>query len=102
MTDLRAVLPKPKSVRAEARHQVEAEGHACDTLSRELFSDTDRAVRYIETRAAGRPVVLFDVGGRTSAGVGELQTEEVTAAAWRDAETIADETLRTRVRQALR
>ncbi|MET9862806.1 adenosylhomocysteinase [Streptomyces smyrnaeus] len=63
VTDLRAVLPKPKSVRAEARHQVEAEGHACDTLSRELFSDTDRAVRYIEARAAGRPVVLLDVGG---------------------------------------
>ncbi|MCD9589552.1 MULTISPECIES: NUDIX hydrolase [unclassified Streptomyces] len=39
---------------------------------------------------------------RTSADVGELQTEEVTAAAWRDAETIADETLRSRVMQALR
>ncbi|MET9862807.1 NUDIX domain-containing protein [Streptomyces smyrnaeus] len=39
---------------------------------------------------------------RTSAGVGELQTEEVTAAAWCDTETIADETLRTRVRKALR
>ncbi|MFW6692965.1 NUDIX hydrolase [Streptomyces sp. MAR4 CNX-425] len=39
---------------------------------------------------------------RTSANVGELQTEEVTAAAWRDAETIAEETLRSRVVQALR
>ncbi|MDT0345351.1 NUDIX hydrolase [Streptomyces litchfieldiae] len=38
----------------------------------------------------------------TSADVGELQTEEVTAAAWRDAGTIADETLRSRVMQALR
>ncbi|MGP3923901.1 NUDIX hydrolase [Streptomyces sp. 8N616] len=39
---------------------------------------------------------------RTSAEVGELQTEEVTAAAWRDAETLADETLRSRIMQALR
>ncbi|WP_063737342.1 NUDIX hydrolase [Streptomyces sp. RTd22] len=39
---------------------------------------------------------------RTAAEVGELQTEEVTAAAWRDAETIADETLRNRAMQALR
>ncbi|MFI7104423.1 NUDIX hydrolase [Streptomyces sp. NPDC050161] len=38
----------------------------------------------------------------TSANVGELQTEEVTAAAWRDSDTIADETLRNRVMQALR
>ncbi|QRX93034.1 NUDIX hydrolase [Streptomyces noursei] len=39
---------------------------------------------------------------RTSADVGELQTEEVAAAAWRGADTIADENLRNRVVQALR
>jgi 8-oxo-dGTP pyrophosphatase MutT (NUDIX family) len=39
---------------------------------------------------------------RTSAEVGELQAEEVTAAAWREAETIADEALRSRVARALR
>ncbi|MEK2476550.1 NUDIX hydrolase [Streptomyces noursei] len=39
---------------------------------------------------------------RTSADVGELQTEEVAAAAWRGAESIADENLRNRVVQALR
>ncbi|GAU67633.1 hypothetical protein SSP35_05_02000 [Streptomyces sp. NBRC 110611] len=39
---------------------------------------------------------------RTSADVGELQTEEVTAAAWRHAETIANEPLRSRVMHALR
>jgi hypothetical protein len=32
----------------------------------------------------------------------ELQTEEVTAAAWRYADTIENETLRSRVTQALR
>jgi 8-oxo-dGTP pyrophosphatase MutT (NUDIX family) len=39
---------------------------------------------------------------RTSAEIVELQTEEVTAAAWRYADTIADEILRSRVMQALR
>ncbi|WLW54956.1 adenosylhomocysteinase [Streptomyces sp. YU58] len=63
VTDLRAVLPKPKSVHTEALRKVEGSGHACDELSREMFVDPDRAVRYIEARAAGRAVVLLDVGG---------------------------------------
>ncbi|MEV0318863.1 adenosylhomocysteinase [Streptomyces sp. NPDC050658] len=63
VTELRAVLPKPKSVHAEALRQVECDGYACDKLSRELFADPERAVRYLEARAAGRAVVLLDVGG---------------------------------------
>ncbi|MFF5159772.1 hypothetical protein ACFY3N_26725 [Streptomyces sp. NPDC000348] len=39
---------------------------------------------------------------RTSAEAVELQTEEVTAAAWRYADTIEDEVLRRRVIEALR
>ncbi|MFH8792450.1 NUDIX hydrolase [Streptomyces sp. NPDC017941] len=39
---------------------------------------------------------------RTSAYVVELQTSEVTAAAWRDTDAIEDGTLRRRVREALR
>lgn len=39
---------------------------------------------------------------RTAVGVGELQTEEVTDAAWRPADTIEDEALRGRVLLALR
>lgn len=39
---------------------------------------------------------------RTSAEIVELQTEEVAAAAWRYADTIENETLRSRVMQALR
>jgi 8-oxo-dGTP pyrophosphatase MutT (NUDIX family) len=39
---------------------------------------------------------------RTSADVIELQAEEVTAAAWRYADTIENETLRSRVLEALR
>ncbi|MGW7002273.1 NUDIX hydrolase [Streptomyces sp. NPDC054933] len=39
---------------------------------------------------------------RTTAEVGELQTEEVADAAWRDAESIDDQVLRLRIAQALR
>jgi adenosylhomocysteinase len=63
VTELCAVLPKPKSVHADARRRIEDDGHPCDTLSRALFADPDRAVRYFEDRAAGQPVVLLDVGG---------------------------------------
>ncbi|MFF5159778.1 adenosylhomocysteinase [Streptomyces sp. NPDC000348] len=63
VTELRAVLPKPKSVHAEAMGLVESSGYVCDRLSRELFAEPDRAVRYIEARAAGLRVVLLDVGG---------------------------------------
>jgi adenosylhomocysteinase len=63
VSELRAILPKPKSVHDLALRQVEADGHACDKLSRELFADPVRAVRYFETRAASRSVVLLDVGG---------------------------------------
>ncbi|MFE2943672.1 NUDIX hydrolase [Streptomyces sp. NPDC059255] len=39
---------------------------------------------------------------RTTADVGQLQAEEVTGAAWRDADIIGDQTLRQRVTRALR
>jgi 8-oxo-dGTP pyrophosphatase MutT (NUDIX family) len=39
---------------------------------------------------------------RTTADVGQLQTEEVTAAAWRDIDTTGKEILRQRVEAALR
>ncbi|WP_149181566.1 adenosylhomocysteinase [Streptomyces sp. TRM49041] len=62
VTQLRAVLPKPKSIHASARREIE-KAHPCDELSRELFSDPDTAVSYLENRAAGEPLVLLDVGG---------------------------------------
>ncbi|MEU8569147.1 adenosylhomocysteinase [Streptomyces pathocidini] len=72
VSELCAVLPKPKSVHASALRQIEADGHACDKLSRELFADPARALRYIENRAAGRPVVLLDVGGYFAPSLSEL------------------------------
>ncbi|WKK27431.1 hypothetical protein QZH56_10435 [Streptomyces olivoreticuli] len=39
---------------------------------------------------------------RASVDIGVIQAEEVTAAAWRSAESIADETLRRRIVWALR
>ncbi|MEV7787687.1 adenosylhomocysteinase [Streptomyces sp. NPDC088106] len=63
VTELRAVLPKPKSVHPEAVRRVESSGYVCDKLSRELFADPDRALRYVEEKAAGLRVALLDVGG---------------------------------------
>ncbi|KOG91685.1 Rossmann-fold NAD(P)-binding domain-containing protein [Streptomyces varsoviensis] len=62
LSDLRAVLPKPKSISHAARREVER-SFSCDTLSRSLFAAPDSAVMYLETRAADTDVVLLDVGG---------------------------------------
>ncbi|MFG2773770.1 adenosylhomocysteinase [Streptomyces sp. NPDC048350] len=61
-TDLRVVLPKPKSIDPAARRTVEKMTQ-CDTLTREMFENPDTAVDYLESRAAGEDVVLCDVGG---------------------------------------
>jgi adenosylhomocysteinase len=71
VSDLRAVLPKPKSVDAVARREVERTT-VCDALSRELFGDADAALAYLESRAAGEPVVLLDVGGYFAPVLGAL------------------------------
>lgn len=62
MSRLKAVLPKPKSVDAAARREVE-QAVPVDVLSRELFTDADTALDYIESRAAGETLALLDVGG---------------------------------------
>ncbi|ROQ68237.1 adenosylhomocysteinase [Streptomyces sp. 840.1] len=62
LSDLRAVLPKPKSVSESARREVER-CIAVDALSRGLFADPDSALDYIESRAGGERIVLLDVGG---------------------------------------
>lgn len=62
VTNLRAVLPKPKSIDSAARREIE-QTYACDELSREMFADPDTALTCLETRAAGEHLVLLDVGG---------------------------------------
>lgn len=62
VSNLRAVLPKPKSITAAAKREVERE-FPVDELSRGLFTDPDTAVAYLESRAAYESVVLLDVGG---------------------------------------
>ncbi|MEU1051628.1 adenosylhomocysteinase [Streptomyces sp. NPDC005876] len=61
-TNLRVVLPKPKSIDLTARREIEKTTQ-CDALSRELFEDPTGAVDYVESRAGGEAVVLLDVGG---------------------------------------
>lgn len=62
MSRLTAVLPKPKSVHPAAQRETERTV-AVDTLTRELFTDPDTALDYFESRAAGEPISLLDVGG---------------------------------------
>ncbi|GAA3237406.1 adenosylhomocysteinase [Streptomyces lavendulae] len=70
-TDLRVVLPKPKSISPAARRVIEKTTQ-CDTLTRDMFEDTDTAVEYVESRAAGQDVVLCDVGGYFSPALDAL------------------------------
>ncbi|WP_328913178.1 MULTISPECIES: adenosylhomocysteinase [unclassified Streptomyces] len=57
-----AVLAKPKSADRRTLEEVTA-SYRCDPLDRERFADPEWLVPYLERRAAGRPLVLADVGG---------------------------------------
>ncbi|GAA3647724.1 adenosylhomocysteinase [Streptomyces chitinivorans] len=71
MTQLRAVLPKPKSIAAAALRETEQTA-PCDTLSRELFADAGSALEYFESRAAREDIVLLDVGGYFAPSLNEV------------------------------
>lgn len=71
ITDLRAVLPKPKSIDLDALRAIDR-GVQCDELSRPAFANPDTAVRYLESRAAGDRVVLADVGGYFAPAIREI------------------------------
>lgn len=62
VADVRAVLPKPKSVDAETRREIEG-WLSCDELSRDRFADPEATVAYLEQRARGERVAFLDVGG---------------------------------------
>ncbi|MFE9635324.1 adenosylhomocysteinase [Streptomyces sp. NPDC006463] len=71
MSNLRAVLPKPKSISPDALATVQR-ATPCDPLSREVFGDPEAALTYLETRAAGMPVVLLDIGGYFAPSLSEI------------------------------
>ncbi|GAB3709755.1 NAD(P)-binding domain-containing protein [Nocardiopsis oceani] len=62
ITELRAVLPKPKSVDTAARDEV-GERWRCDRLDRTAFASPEKVLAYLESRAPGERLVLLDVGG---------------------------------------
>lgn len=62
LSEIQAVLPKPRSVHLPTARAVER-AHPVDALSRQRFGDAELTLSYLEERAAGRPVVLLDVGG---------------------------------------
>ncbi|GII78431.1 adenosylhomocysteinase [Sphaerisporangium rufum] len=66
-----AVLPKPKSADLRIRKQVEAV-HRCDVLDRARFTDPLWLTAYLEDRAAGRRLVLADIGGYFAPALAEL------------------------------
>jgi adenosylhomocysteinase len=57
-----AVLPKPKSI-DEAALATVSSVMPVDPLDRDRFRDPDAVLEYLESRAAGRRLVLLDVGG---------------------------------------
>ncbi|GAA1439079.1 NAD(P)-dependent oxidoreductase [Nocardiopsis tropica] len=60
--DVVSLLPKPRSVDEAVRSRASSIA-PCDLLDRVLFRDPAFVVQYLEERAAGRPLVLLDVGG---------------------------------------
>ncbi|MCD0451339.1 adenosylhomocysteinase [Actinocorallia sp. API 0066] len=60
--DIASVLPKPKSIDHTAQAVV-ANLMKVDPLDRQRFSDPDAVLQFLESRAAGRRLILLDVGG---------------------------------------
>lgn len=62
IADLRAVLPKPKSIN-EAAHAEASRHWRCDALDRARFATADDVLDYLEVTVPGQRVVLLDIGG---------------------------------------
>lgn len=71
LSAIAAVLPKPKSIHQGALHEI-SRAFPCDRLDRQRLSDPERAMAYLESRAAGQPLVLLDVGGYFAPALPEL------------------------------
>ncbi|MEV7971164.1 adenosylhomocysteinase [Sphaerisporangium sp. NPDC088356] len=68
-----AVLPKPKSADLRTRELIAAV-HRCDALDRARFADPLWLTAYLEGRAAGRRLVLADIGGYFAPALAEACT----------------------------
>src|SRR2546429_457178 len=74
ISDLRVVLPKPKSV--DRATLLEVSGWVnCDRLTRERLADPQSAVGLLEQCAAGEQLVLLDVGGYFASTITEVWAE---------------------------
>ncbi|MEV6036058.1 adenosylhomocysteinase [Nonomuraea sp. NPDC052116] len=73
ISDVAAVLPKPRSINEAALRHVRA-GMQVDDLNRSRFADPEQALAYVESRAAGRNLVLLDVGGYWAPALEHLHT----------------------------
>lgn len=70
-TTIAAVLPKPKSANHLVLEQTAAV-YPCDELDRGLFANPDWLTGYVRRRAAGRRIVVSDVGGYFAPALEEL------------------------------
>ncbi|MEU4234825.1 adenosylhomocysteinase [Nonomuraea sp. NPDC026600] len=73
LSDVAAVLPKPRSIDEGALRQVKA-AMQVDELNRDRFADPEQATAYVESRAAGRSLGLLDVGGYFAPALEHLHT----------------------------
>ncbi|GAA2638794.1 adenosylhomocysteinase [Actinomadura fulvescens] len=71
MAEVAAVLPKPKSIDPAAMEEITGQ-MPVDELDRAAFADPGHALAYLESRAAGQPVVLLDVGGYFAPSLADL------------------------------
>ncbi|WP_245641781.1 adenosylhomocysteinase [Nonomuraea candida] len=62
LSDIAAVLPKPRSINKAVLSEIRAMLQV-DDLNRDQLADPESALAYVESRAAGKNLVLLDVGG---------------------------------------
>jgi adenosylhomocysteinase len=73
ISDIAAVLPKPRSISEAALRDIRATMQV-DTLDRTQFAHPETTLAYVESRAAGKDLVLLDVGGYFAPALSHLHT----------------------------
>lgn len=71
MSNLRAVLPKPKTIDKNALNETTSLWQV-DNLDRDKMANVDGLVSYLEDRAAGEQLVLLDVGGYFASALADV------------------------------